>query len=267
MLRIAKRMLRRTVRRLGYDIVDYRPDGDAARRPRFAEDCTEQDIATIEAVTPYSMTGDNRLLHLIRATQYIAQAGIPGAMVECDVWRGGSMMAVARTLMQQGDAKRELYLYDTYSGMVEPDERDVDHRGMVARDTFQQKQWQQADGSDWCYASIEEVRANLESTGYEPALMHFVKGKVEQTIPGEAPRQIALLRLDTDWYSSTRHELIHLFPRLSPGGVLIIDDYGHWKGQQQAVDEYFAQEGIHMLLHRVDPFARMAVKLPSPLQP
>jgi hypothetical protein len=91
--------------------------------------------------------------------------------------------------------------------------------------------------------------------------MHFVKGKVEDTIPASTPDRIAILRLDTDWYASTRHELEHLYPLLAPGGVLIIDDYGHWEGCRQAVDEYFASRNLQVLLNRVDYTGRIAVKL------
>jgi hypothetical protein len=97
-------------------------------------------------------------------------------------------------------------------------------------------------------------------SGYDAARLRFVKGKVEDTVPAQAPARIAILRLDTDWYESTRHELEHLDPRLSPGGVLIIDDYGHWAGCRQAVDEYFASRKLHALLNRVDYTGRIAVK-------
>jgi hypothetical protein len=104
------------------------------------------------------------------------------------------------------------------------------------------------------------VQRNLAGTGYDLASVKFIKGKVEETIPAHAPARIALLRLDTDWYESTRHELAHLFPRLVPGGVLILDDYGHWQGSRRAVDEYMAEHGIPILLNRVDYTARIAVK-------
>ena len=101
----------------------------------------------------------------------------------------------------------------------------------------------------------------MNSTGYDQGLVHLVKGRVEETIPEHAPDSIAFLRLDTDWYESTKHELEHLFPRLSRHGVLIVDDYGHWKGARKAVDEYFAENKIKILLSRVDYTGRVAVKL------
>jgi hypothetical protein len=112
----------------------------------------------------------------------------------------------------------------------------------------------------WCEAGLADVRANLESTGYPMERIRFVEGKVEDTIPATLPERIALLRLDTDWYESTRHELRHLYPLLSRHGILVIDDYGHWQGARQAVDEYFAAQGRPVFLHRVDYTARLVVK-------
>ena len=97
--------------------------------------------------------------------------------------------------------------------------------------------------------------------GYPAERIHFVQGKVEETIPRVLPERIALLRLDTDWYESTRHELIHLYPKLCAGGVLVLDDYGHWQGSRKAVDEWMAQTGTRMLLNRVDYTGRIAVKV------
>jgi len=107
---------------------------------------------------------------------------------------------------------------------------------------------------------LDEVKKNVYGTGYPQDKIHFVKGKVEDTIPGTMPNQIALLRLDTDWYQSTMHELTHLFPLLQAKGVLIIDDYGHWQGAGKAVDEYFADKQISILLNRIDYSGRIAIK-------
>ena len=90
--------------------------------------------------------------------------------------------------------------------------------------------------------------------------VEFVQGRVENTLPAAAPPEIAVLRLDTDWYESTRHELEHLYPRLVDGGVLIVDDYGYWQGARQAVDEYFGETGEAILLNRIDDTGRIAVK-------
>ncbi len=166
-------------------------------------------------------------------------------------------MLAALTLIQSGDTERKLFLYDTFAGMPEPAEMDVDYDGNHAacRIGEEYKSWDAV-----ARASVHEVRRNLGETGYPSANLVFTEGRVEQTIPATAPDRIAILRLDTDWYASTRHELEHLYPLLSPGGVLIIDDYGHWKGCRRAVDEYLQQNSIRMMLHRVDYTGRFGIK-------
>lgn len=165
------------------------------------------------------------------------------------------MMAVARTLLEEGDI-RDLYLFDTYAGMTAPTEHDVDHEGLAAQVQYDERA--AADHTEWCFASLEDVRANLLSTGYPEDRLHFIKGDVLQTIPQETIGEIALLRLDTDWYESTLHELKHLYPRLRVGGILIIDDFGYWQGCRKAVEEYFGKTGPFLAL--IDQTGRLAVK-------
>jgi O-methyltransferase len=117
------------------------------------------------------------------------------------------------------------------------------------------------ESSVWCLATINDVEQNMKATSYVPSNIIYVKGKVENTIPTLSPdKVIALLRLDTDWYESTKHELIHLYPELTKGGVLIIDDYGHWDGCRKAVDEYFNNTDSSILLNRVDYTGRIGIK-------
>lgn len=212
-------------------------------------------LAMIATVTPYTKTSPARLAALREAVQYVVEAGIPGAFVECGVWRGGSVMAVARTLVELGVTDRELWLYDTFAGMDAPtaDDRTADGRvasGWVAHG--------RDGGPGVLAASLAEVKANLASTGYPDELVHFVVGRVEETLAEHRPEQVALLRLDTDFYESTRAELAHLYPLLGRRAVLIIDDYGYWLGARRAVDEYFAERPE--LLLRVDGSARFVVK-------
>lgn len=204
------------------------------------------------------MTSEWRMYGLHVATRHVVDSGISGDIVECGVWRGGSAMLVALNLLNDPLA-RALYLFDTFSGMPEPTRRDVRiGSGHEAVRTWRANQT--SDHNEWCYAPIEDVRANLARTGFPSDRLHLVRGKVEDTIPAQAPQEIALLRLDTDWYESTRHELTHLYPRLVRGGVLIIDDYGHWAGARTAVDEYFEAHGLRPLLLPLDYTGRAAVK-------
>jgi hypothetical protein len=175
-------------------------------------------------------------------------------------------MAAALTLLRAGDTSRNLYLFDTFAGMPAPGGEDesspYDGYSIHSR-------WRRTSdaGREWVGVPEAAVRANVESTGYPKERIHCVAGMVEETIPDLAPERIALLRLDTDWYSSTKHELEHLFPRLVEGGVLIIDDYGHYEGARKAVDEYWARLERPPLLVRIDYTGRIAVKHGSTVRP
>lgn len=250
-----KSALRAIVRRFGVDIVRHAPGGPAS----LPADIDPGAAVIVRRCGPYTMTSPERLYALIESVRYISRCAVPGDIVECGVWRGGSMMAAALTLLERNDATRDLYLFDTYAGMTAPGSRDVSVDGHAARDLLGARRISE-DDPVWAYATLDRVKAAMHETGYDAARMRFVRGPVEETIPGAAPERIALLRLDTDWYESTRHELRSLYPRLSRGGVLIIDDYGHWKGARQAVDEYLAETGAKLLLNRIDYTGRIAVK-------
>lgn len=214
----------------------------------------------IQRVRPYTMTSPERIAALCNAVEYVARCGIPGAFVECGVWRGGSCMAAAMTLLHLGKADIDIYLFDTFAGMPPPTA--VDRLALTGEQaTAVLARSDRRTSNEWAYSPLEEVRRNLAGTRYPPDKIHLIAGKVEDTLPARAPGQISLLRLDTDWYESTRRELIHLFPRLAIGGVLIIDDYGHWSGARQAVDEYIAEHKLRILLNRIDYTGRIAVKL------
>lgn len=214
-----------------------------------------------ERCGPYTMTSWQRLYNLHATVRYIVRSNTPGDFVECGVWRGGSMMMVALTLIALGQTDRKLFLFDTFEGLPKPDESlDVDVWGNRGIDGWRPHR-KTDQSSDWAYASLEEVRANMESTGYPMDKVFFVKGMVEDTIPAQAPDTIAMLRLDTDWYSSTKHELEHLYTRLSRNGILILDDYGHFKGARQATDEYFKTLDPAPLLTRIDYAGRTAIKV------
>ncbi len=237
-----------------------------SRRGRLPHDFDAPTAATVEFVRPFTATSPERINALCESVRYLCDNWIPGAIVECGVWRGGSMMAAARTLIEKGDTTRELHLFDTFSGMVAPGDYDLAPDGTPAAKRFAEEARGDGGGSTWCEASVEEVRAALALTRYPAERIRYVVGRVEDTIPRDAPDRIALLRLDTDWYESTRHELMHLYPRISRGGVLIVDDYGDWQGARRAVDEYFAGRA-RPLLHRVDASARLALVTEEPGAP
>ncbi len=223
------------------------------------------DRAIVERAQPFTLTGEARLLSVIDSVRYCVARGIPGAFAECGVWRGGSVLAMALTLQEMGTEDRDLYLFDTFSGMTEPGAHDVSRHDPPALETWRDAQrtdtraWNELFDSE--SFNVEAVRRTLSDSGYPADRLHFVEGPVEQTLPGRAPAELALLRLDTDWYESTRHELETLYPRLATRGVLIIDDYGHWDGARRAVDEYFSAHAPPLLLNRIDYTGRTAVKV------
>jgi hypothetical protein len=209
-------------------------------------------------VRPFTMTSPERVMALCQSIAYIEAVNIPGAIVECGVWRGGSMMAAALALLSLRSTSRPLYLFDTFTGMPPPGSRDRDLNERSAVEWLADPSW--AGDMVRARCGIEEVRAALRRTAYPEERVQFVPGRVEDTLPVQAPHQIALLRLDTDWYESTSHELEHLWPRLVTGGVLILDDYGHWQGARRAVDEYFTRCAVDLPLHVIDYTGRLVVK-------
>jgi hypothetical protein len=228
-------------------------------------DVRAEDQEILAKVRRHTMTSNPRIITLLETVDYLVRAGIEGAFAECGVWRGGSAMAMVLKLQSMGVNDRDIYLYDTFEGMTQPSERDTSVFDRPALETW--KKYEAAAMKPWDFYFNSEifnetdVRKFLLSSGYPPGRIHLVKGKVEDTIPGQAPQQLALLRLDTDWYESTRHEMQHLYPRIAIGGALIIDDYGHWQGSRQAVDEYMSGAGVApVLLNRIDYAARLAIK-------
>ncbi len=247
--------IKKTLNFFGYDLIKK---GHKSLKPSFDEYSEFIDI--YESCKEFSMTGVERMFALYKSIEYIIKNNIEGDFVECGVWRGGSSMVIAKTLAKFNVTDRKIYLYDTFEGMSEPTEKDISKDGYTA-----DKMMKAADKNDqtsvWCFADLDDVKNNMRKTGYPESNISFIKGKVEDTIPAKSPgSKIALLRLDTDWYESTLHEMKHLYPKLVSRGVLIIDDYGHWQGARQAIDEYFLTTSP-LLLNRIDYTGRIAVKI------
>jgi hypothetical protein len=206
----------------------------------------------------YTMTTIEGMYSLYQAVNYVVKYNIPGSFVESGVWRGGSSMMIALTLAKLGSTDRQIYLYDTFEGMSDPTGDDVNFKGDAATILMKEAEANK-ETSVWCLATLEDVKANMALISYPAENLHYVKGKVEDTIPARLPKEhITLLRLDTDWYESTAHELKFPYPTLNHSGVLIIDDYGHWAGCRRAVNEYFEDKPI--LLNRIDYTGRIAIK-------
>ncbi len=245
-MRALKNFLATSAGRVGVKLVSIKthegPKEDMG--PEFAE--------LFEGCRGYTLIQVERMYSLYKAVQYVIKKEIPGDFVECGVWKGGASMMMAKTLLKLGVTDRKLYMYDTYAGMTEPTQEDYSiMSGATPVDQIWQGQ-QADDHNDWCFSPLEDVKEAMKKTGYPMEQIVFVKGPVEQTIPQTMPATIAILRLDTDWYSSTKHEMEHLFPRLSQGGVLILDDYGYWAGARKAADEYLEKHNTPLFLHRDD---------------
>ena len=207
----------------------------------------------------YTITSVQKMYSLYISTKYVVEHNIPGDMVECGVFQGGSAMIMALTLQQMNDTDRKLYLYDTYAGMTKPGKEDTNYWNEDVEGIW--RKCQRETYNKWAYSPLEKVKENLYSTRYPEENIRFIKGRVEETIPSVIPDKIALLRLDTDWYESTYHELLHLFPRISMHGVLILDDYGCLKGAKKATDTYFNENKIKILLNRIDYSGRICIKV------
>lgn len=239
--------------RVGYRVVKKDTPKEIIRYGMVEDEFQE----SYERVRPYTKTTALELYNLYEAVRYVVSRRVPGDFVECGVWKGGSMLMMALTLLQLGDRSRKLYLYDTFEGMPASTSEDINYSGMTAEARRERALTRSPEG--WMYASFDEVKRAVLSTGYPEDRVAFVRGMVEDTIPGTSPEQIAILRLDTDFYSSTKHELEYLYPRLSHGGVLIIDDYDDWLGARQATDDYFGNGRNRPFLSRMD-VGRLAIK-------
>jgi hypothetical protein len=208
----------------------------------------------VEKVRSLTQTSIERLWATYSAAKYVIQNEIPGHFVECGVWKGGSSIMAMLALMELGVNDRHFFLFDTYEGMPDPTDED----GKAPHELLERQGREKF--SEMNAVGILDVAKHVESFGYPKSKTHLVAGKVEDTIPRKGLDEVAFLRLDTDWYASTLHELQQLYPILSTGGVLIVDDYGHFSGARKAVDVYFQNPIRNILLARTDNTGRMGIK-------
>ena len=246
-----KQLILKLLNRFGYQLAKF-PVTEA-----IPTDFPSDVVRIFQAVRPYTQTSPERINAVCESVRYLTSNGIEGDIVECGVWRGGSMMAAAKMLKELNSSDRRLYLFDTFEGMPPATSEDVDLHGVAGERLIQESI--DATGENWNFASLGEVTENLYGTSYPKENITFVKGMIEDTLVANAPAKIALLRLDTDWYESTKHELEVLMPRMAKGGIVIIDDYGHFQGARKAVDEYIATYKPRIFLSRIDYTGRMFV--------
>ena len=249
-----KNIIKKIIKLFGYQITKLNKVG-------YPIDYDNDFIKEFEAIEPFTMTSIERIFALKSAVKYIVKNNISGSFVECGVWKGGSCMLIANTLAEYEQFDSELWLYDTFDGMTKPTDEDVEvETGIKGMDLVKNLDKNTDKFNMWAYAPKDLVIKNMRSTKYPEKKIKYIEAKVEQTLIKNKPAGIALLRLDTDWYESTKIELEALYPRLVSGGVLIIDDYGHFQGAKKAVDEYFKNINEEPLMHRIDYSGRMIIK-------
>ncbi len=198
----------------------------------------------------YTMTNPERCRSLWDLSRRALRSGTPGCFVECGVWKGGSA-AIMGLALQRWGASTNLHLFDSFQGLPEPTEED----GVAARQYSGGRNSGSLVSIHQCKEGLEPVRDYLLSRLKLPAeRTHFHPGWFQHTIPQIAPTlgPIALLRLDGDWYESTRICLEHLYPLLSPGGIVILDDYNFWEGCRRATDEYRQSRGLTAEIQQID---------------
>ena len=238
------------------------PIAEAASIPYqdFA-DISEKSKKIYSEISPYTLITLERTDAIITSIDYLCANNIPGDIVECGIWKGGSICAAIKALVLNNSFERKIYLFDAFDVDVMfsskseiPEDKSFDgktceellNEGGLAKENYSYQ--------------LQGVIDLLKTTGYPMENIIFKIGLVENTLPCNEIEKIALLRLDTDWYDSTKHELIHLFPKITKNGVLLIDDYGYWQGCRKAVDDYIKDHSLSILLHRTDHTGRSAIK-------
>jgi hypothetical protein len=248
----------------GYSIV--RRTGDTPVKGKYDDIAVELDKDDIDIIkyvanSGYTMTSIPRLINTLKSCRYVVENNVPGDFVECGVWRGGNGILAKKVFERLGSDKR-VWMFDTFEGMTEPGDLDVSARTKTsAKAKFDARQ--KETHNEWCFASLEDVRENCIKSNIDLSSVLFIKGDVAKTlrVHQNIPEMISVLRLDTDWYESTKVELEVLYPLLSKSGVLIIDDYGYWEGARKAVDEYFKNNSYKPLFNVIDDTGRSSIKI------
>lgn len=223
---------------------------------------TNEELEIIETAKLFSMTSYQKLNFLLRSIEYVNNKKLEGDFVECGVWKGGNLILFKKMMTRLNITDKLIYAFDTFEGMTKPTDIDVDIRfdNEKAEDVMKRNIKDYNNHSIHCYYPIDKVKENLTNNCKDIENIKLIKGDVLKTllISRNIPDKISILRLDTDWYESTKIELEILFPKLFKDGILIIDDYGDYFGCKKAVDEYFKDKKISMF--KVDSGGRMLIK-------
>jgi O-methyltransferase len=191
------------------------------------------------------MVGATRLAALYDAVSRVVANEVSGDLVECGVARGGSgaIMAMAA---EDARADRTLWLFDTFEGLPSPSRADPDYELALRY-------------AGKCRGDLPDVQELFTRLGLDRRV-RYTKGRFRDTLPQSPVGAIAVLHLDCDWHDSVKECLENLYDRVAPGGVIQFDDYGHWLGARNAVDDFLRHRGITEQLRYVDYSARQLRK-------
>jgi len=196
-------------------------------------------------VAPYTMLGYGRLRGLYRGVHRVVRENVRGDFVECGTARGGSAALIGLTLKRL-NAERRLWVFDTFTGLPAPTKDDPDYD--IAKNY-----------TGTCVGTLDEVRDLLARYDILEDTT-LVKGLFQDTLAGAAIGEIAFLHIDGDWYDSVQCCLESLYARVTPGGIIQIDDYGHWAGARKAADEFLHKNAVHASLRYLDYTGRQFSK-------
>jgi O-methyltransferase len=239
-----KKLLKKIISYTGYKLIK-KIDHEIENASAFEKNL-------IKIYSKYTMTSDVKIYSLIKSFDYIKKYKIDGDFVECGVFTGGNIMLL-KNLLNINKLKKKIWSYDTFEGMTKPSSHDIKIDGTIASQKYLKK-------DKWSSCSLINVKKNFRKQKLDLRNVNFIKGKVEDTLKKSKnlPKKISILRLDTDFYESTKAELNWLYPLVVKGGIIIIDDYGSWMGSKKATDEYFSNKLNY--LHFIDHSARLIIK-------
>ena len=220
------------------------------------EPAAREAIALIEN---HTMLSYPRLVTLWQQVCYLDRTGIEGCLVECGTWKGGAAALMGLAHRRAGEACRDLHLFDSFQGLPEPDRA---HDGEMAVRYAGERAAGRLQSIGKCVGTLEDNKHVLTTVARYPAsLTHYHVGWFQDTLPiaGSSLKKIGLLRIDGDWYESTRICLETLFPMVSSGGIVVIDDYGKWAGCRKAVDEFMETLPRRLFINHIDAAGRYII--------
>jgi len=257
-----KQILRSLFSSLGYQVTRLEPTQMGPQ----GYDLEEEARQSINVVREHTMVPYQRLVTLYQQAVFCERNDIEGSFVECGTWRGGAVGLMALANLRYGAARRHIHLFDSFEGIPEPDEL-VDGEEALK---FAHAVGGGVNGKliplRNQYASVGTLEANRQflerQLKYDPRYLHYHKGWFQDTVPKDAPEcgEIAILRLDGDWYASTHICLETLYDQVVSGGFIIHDDYGYYDGCRKAVDEFVERRNLNIYFHHIDPAGRYWIK-------